>query len=31
MRKLKRDPLGEVLELKPDIGAALERLAPPAR
>jgi len=27
MRKLKRDPLREVLELKPDISAALDRLA----
>ena len=26
MRKLKRDPLREVLDLKPDIGAALDRL-----
>jgi bifunctional non-homologous end joining protein LigD len=26
MRKLRRDPLREVLELEPDIGAALERL-----
>jgi bifunctional non-homologous end joining protein LigD len=26
MRKLKRDPLREVLELKPDLGRALERL-----
>jgi bifunctional non-homologous end joining protein LigD len=26
MRKLKRDPLGEVLDSRPDIGAALDRL-----
>jgi hypothetical protein len=26
MRKLKTDPLAEVLELSPDLGAALERL-----
>jgi bifunctional non-homologous end joining protein LigD len=26
MRKMKRDPLREVLDLKPDIPAALERL-----
>jgi bifunctional non-homologous end joining protein LigD len=26
MRKLKRDPLREVLELKPDLGRVLERL-----
>jgi bifunctional non-homologous end joining protein LigD len=27
MRKLKRDPLRDVLKLTPDIGAALERIA----
>jgi bifunctional non-homologous end joining protein LigD len=27
MRKMKRDPLREILELKPDIGGALERLS----
>jgi hypothetical protein len=26
MRKLKRDPLADVLELSPDLGAALGRL-----
>ncbi|HEX6432923.1 MAG TPA: DNA ligase D, partial [Gemmatimonadales bacterium] len=31
MRKLKRDPLRDVLKLKPDIGAALERIAKRAR
>jgi bifunctional non-homologous end joining protein LigD len=31
MRKLKRDPLRDVLKLRPDIGAALERIATRSR